>query len=168
MIDKKNLIVEFSSVLSNFLLISNEKDAEISSRLGISVGEFRCLYLFLNKSEYGIKDLIQGLRVSSSRLSRILDGLEEKGIVSRSIDLKDHRNFNIALTQKGIEIIKEIKVALLENCQLSLEGISVEAIETTIRVLRQLLNSYLLQSQVIKSGSLQVIANTLCDGGKKL
>lgn len=52
-------------------------------------------------SQYSIKDLSQTLHKAGSQLSRILDSLEDKGLITRSLSRRDRRSVLVVLTAEG-------------------------------------------------------------------
>ena len=49
-----------------------------------------------------VKEVAQGLQgVGMSKLSRLLDQLEERGYISRSLNLEDRRSFHVSLSEPG-------------------------------------------------------------------
>ncbi|AGG08551.1 MULTISPECIES: MarR family winged helix-turn-helix transcriptional regulator [Dehalococcoides] len=57
----------------------------------------------------GIKDLANLLNISPSAVTQIVDGLVEKGLLTREMDLKDRRAISLSLTAEASGRIVEIK-----------------------------------------------------------
>ncbi|KSV18908.1 MarR family transcriptional regulator [Dehalococcoides mccartyi] len=57
----------------------------------------------------GIKDLAILFNISPSAVTQIVDGLVEKGLIHREIDLKDRRAISISITAEASDRIAEIK-----------------------------------------------------------
>ncbi|GMW04559.1 MAG: MarR family transcriptional regulator [Dehalococcoides mccartyi] len=57
----------------------------------------------------GIKDLASLFNISPSAVTQIVDGLVEKGLIHREIDLKDRRAISISITAEASDRIAEIK-----------------------------------------------------------
>ncbi|AHB14200.1 MULTISPECIES: MarR family winged helix-turn-helix transcriptional regulator [Dehalococcoides] len=57
----------------------------------------------------GIKDLANLLSISPSAVTQIVDGLVEKGLLTREIDLKDRRAISLSITAAASDRIAEIK-----------------------------------------------------------
>ncbi|MDD3996268.1 MAG: MarR family transcriptional regulator [Sphaerochaetaceae bacterium] len=78
----------------------HQLDVQIRDVSGISLNEAYCLCAV---SE-GIAEpgrLAEEIGLSRSRLSRILDTLETKGLLERTISPDDRRNILVRLTEKG-------------------------------------------------------------------
>jgi len=93
-----------------FRLLSNcqKKEAGFASRFDISVASFRCLRHLHEHQEATVKQLAENMNLSSSRLTRIIDGLVKNQLVKRTEHQTDRRIFIISLTQKGKELADEL------------------------------------------------------------
>lgn len=84
------------------------------------------------------------LNIDRSSLSRMLDSLEKKEIISRRIDLEDRRKILISLTEKG-ERYYEILLEKIDEAQAHVMGFFEEedlikykaCMETEIRILKK-------------------------------
>jgi len=56
----------------------------------------------------GVTDLARAAEVNPGAMTRLLDRLEAKGLVSRSADPADRRALNIELTESGLAIWQDI------------------------------------------------------------
>jgi len=70
-------------------------------------------------------------------MTRMLDRLEAKGLVSRVRSLEDRRVVNLELTQAGQEIAKQIPVHLADVLNQHLHGFSVAEFEIFKNMLRR-------------------------------
>lgn len=85
------------------------------------------------------------MNMDRSSLSRMVDSLEKKGIVSRKTDLEDRRRVLISLTEKG-EKYYEILQNKMEEIHASIAGVLDEqehkeykaCIETEVRILKKI------------------------------
>jgi DNA-binding MarR family transcriptional regulator len=81
--------------------------------------EVRVLYILAERSPLMVKEIAQGLQgVGMSKLTRLLDQLEEQGYISRSLNLEDRRSFHVRLTEQGkvlCEHLQQQMAALAEN-----------------------------------------------------
>ena len=81
-----------------------EKQEYIAQQMNISVSEFKCLRSFRSDPVLSVKEIAQRMNLTSSRLTRIIDGLVLKELVTRDINTSDRRLMDVALTAKGKEI----------------------------------------------------------------
>lgn len=111
------------------------------SQSGLSYAQYRILLnLFyaemldgrtqLNPSE--ISD-VQG--TSRNTISGLIRNLEEEGLVERHLDEKDRRKFNICLSQKGRDLVKEHNsrhMNVIGRCFSALDAGEQETLETLL------------------------------------
>jgi DNA-binding MarR family transcriptional regulator len=74
-----------------------------------------------------VKEIARGLQgVGMSKLTRLLDQLEDQGYISRSLNLEDRRSFHVSLTEQGkvlYEHLEQQMAALAENIMRALTPI---------------------------------------------
>lgn len=72
--------------------------------------ELLCLNLLCNqehnKNHINVSEIIGLMHVHAAAVSRTLKSLEQKGLITRSIDPDNHRNVIVSATDKGLEISK--------------------------------------------------------------
>ena len=76
-------------------------------KLGITYTQYITLLVLWEKDNISVREIGHILHLDSGTLTPLLKRLETMGIIERIRDLKDERNVNIKLTQKGIEMKKE-------------------------------------------------------------
>lgn len=54
-----------------------------------------------------VSELAQNLHIASSQTSRMLKGLEERGLIGRCVDGRDRRNTYVYLTEEGTGICRQ-------------------------------------------------------------
>lgn len=84
------------------------KQEEIAERAHLSVSEFKCLRAFRRDTEMSVKDIAFRMHLTSSRLTRIIDGLVKKRFVTRHIDPDDRRIINVRLTKQGEIVARKV------------------------------------------------------------
>jgi MarR family transcriptional regulator, organic hydroperoxide resistance regulator len=88
-----------------------------------------------------VSELCDYLMVSRQNLTGILSRLEERKIIARSIDPKDHRSRRITLTETGYTLWKAI-TPLIENFyEEALVGLSYDDRISTVHYLNRLLEA---------------------------
>jgi DNA-binding MarR family transcriptional regulator len=85
-----------------------ERTDYLSKRFDIPQAEVRCLMLFAGEKYLTPKRLSQKLDVAKSRVTRLVEGLTQKGLVESIQDVKDGRIKLISLTEKGKRVFQEI------------------------------------------------------------
>lgn len=126
-----------------FKLLSNcqEKEERLAQQFSISVPEFRTLRVFRTDRQLQVKELLERVNLSGSRLSRILESLEERGFLTRSIDPDDRRSIVVTLTKKGSTMAKNLEERYIQIHEEILEGIPEELHEPLMQGLNKMLSS---------------------------
>jgi DNA-binding MarR family transcriptional regulator len=77
-------------------------DASLQAEHGLTVTEYECL-LLLARSEKPLRrvDLVEGLALTASGVTRLLDGLEAEGLVAKATCPSDARVTYAVLTEDG-------------------------------------------------------------------
>lgn len=142
MYDQSNSVAaEVADLTFKLLWNCQEKEERLAQQFGISVPEFRTLRVFRSDPQLHVKELIERVNLSGSRLSRILESLEEKGFLTRSIDPDDRRGIVVRLTKKGSTMSNNLEKRYVQIHEEILEGIPDEWHEPLIRGLNKMLLS---------------------------
>lgn len=128
---------------TTFRLLSNcqQKEERLARQFEISVPEFKTLRMFRSGTQMHIKQLVEDLGLSGSRLTRILDSLEERGLITRSIDLHDRRSILVTLTAPGRALASQLEERYVQMHQQILDGIPEELHSVVLISLKKLLTS---------------------------
>lgn len=89
-------------------------DKHVSSSAGLTVDEMHCLSVLFSEHPASVKKLSELINVSSTRVSKILRDLEERGLVSRTLDSADHRKEHVVLTDSGAQVVEKILLKYTE------------------------------------------------------
>lgn len=107
--DADRYAAEIADLMFQLLTGCQQKEERISAQLGITAPEFRCLRHFRGQKKLLVKDIVDRMEVSASRLSRILEGLEKKGYLKRTIAPDDRRSIVVSLTPKGTTFVAKLE-----------------------------------------------------------
>ena len=99
-----------------FSLLANcqEKEVRLAEIHNLTQAEFRCLRLFGSDEVMNNKSIAERMKLSPSRLTRIIDGLVEKEYVIREIDNNDRRNMKVSLSNKGKSLVNQLNKAYVD------------------------------------------------------
>lgn len=131
------------------------KDHYVVRRAGISQAEYNCLIQFFDAGTIGMKELGERLDITPGGVTRIITGLEEKGIVERRIDSEDRRGINVILTPRGKRIVGEIRNTSLELHAEIIERIDPSSRQKVVEAIEQLIlaiNNWLETNNKIEGG----------------
>lgn len=70
--------------------------------------------------------LARELELSPSRLSRILETLEQRGLLERTISSSDRRNVSLSLTKEGEIVVEKLhctKIAMPPHIEMAIESL---------------------------------------------
>ncbi|MFP4194073.1 MAG: MarR family winged helix-turn-helix transcriptional regulator [Desulfosalsimonas sp.] len=80
-----------------------------AGEFGLPYSEIRCLMLFGNERYLTVKGIAERLEVAKSRVTKIVNGMNEKGLIERATDPADGRVRLLRLTPEGRRTVREIK-----------------------------------------------------------
>lgn len=78
-------------------------------RFGLPYAETKCLMLFIGERYLTVKGISQKLEVAKSRVTKLVDGLIDKGLLERISDPKDGRIKLISVSPEGDKVSKTIE-----------------------------------------------------------
>lgn len=103
----KPISLALADITARLFANCNEKESLHATKHGISTVEFRCIRILAEKKQLSVNQLAQEMSITSSRVTRIIDGLVAKKLVRRVIDKADRRVFNLSLTPKGEKLAQQ-------------------------------------------------------------
>ena len=83
-------------------------DKYVSSRAQLTIDELHCLSVLFSERPSSVKRLSELINVSSTRASKLLKDLEQRGYVTRTPDAEDHRRELVVLTEPGANTVHRI------------------------------------------------------------
>ena len=122
-------------------LARERMDARMS-RFGMTPAQTHVLrFLRLNGGQMPQRELLENLKVKPSTVNGILDRMEEKGLVERSVSGTDARQRVVALTPAGLEREAEVKQSFLEAEALIARGLTEEETNTLRSLLERVIHN---------------------------
>ena len=115
-----------------------EKEAWLAEEHGLFQAEFRCLRLFGFDESLNNTQISKRMKLSASRLTRIIDGLEKRGYMQREIDQKDRRNMRVFLSRRGKILTNKLNKAFIDLHSEILQDIDVAQHEPLITAMGHL------------------------------
>lgn len=88
--------------LKDLYKVLHDFEASFLSSYGITLNE-GIIMCMLSEGPRNAGEICTDCTLSTSRLSKVLNALEEKGYIQRSIAPKDRRQVKVELTSKGCE-----------------------------------------------------------------
>jgi DNA-binding MarR family transcriptional regulator len=100
--------LRLQALIGEMLKCCEDRKIFESQKLGLAHAEVKCLMLFNGERYLTVKGMAQKLDVAKSRITKITDGLTEKGLAKRIDDPNDARVKLISLTPAGEKKSEEI------------------------------------------------------------
>lgn len=94
-------------------------EKEFSEQNGITINEGMILCCLKDGSSKPANELCSFIGLSNSRVSRVINAVEEKGFISRTLGTTDKRQMIFTLTESGKRKVNEM---LAKNMDLSVLG----------------------------------------------
>lgn len=86
----------------------NIKEEYFAASFNLSPSQIKVLKLFVFHEGLTSKDISELLKISSGRVTQILNILNKKGLILKKIDLNDKRNIKISLSPSAKPFIQNI------------------------------------------------------------
>ena len=87
----------------------NDRKFYQSNKFGLPYAEINCLMLFNGEGYLTVKVMAEKLDVAKSRVTKLVKGLTDKGLIDQIDDPKDGRSRLIHLSPKGQRLSKQIE-----------------------------------------------------------
>ena len=85
-----------------------------------------------------VNTILENMVQRSSNVTRIVDKLEAKGLVERTLSKEDRRKMNIIITQKGLELLKILDKKVLALHKPLMNNLSKEEAITLKHLIKKL------------------------------
>ena len=122
-------------------LVRARMDARMS-RFGMTPAQTHVLlHLRQNGGQMPQRELLDSLKVKPSTVNGILDRMEEKGLVERTVSGADARQRLVALTPAGLEREEQVKQCFLDAETLIARGLTKEEAETLRGLLERVIHN---------------------------
>ena len=117
------------------------RDARMS-RFGMTPAQTHVLlHLHQSGGQLPQRELLDSLKVKPSTVNGILDRMEEKGLVERTVSGTDARQRLVALTLAGRKREEQVKQAFLEAEALIVRGLTKEETDTLRSLLERVIQN---------------------------
>ena len=101
--------VELGNRLRPVLLLLNRHLRREAHAEGITGGQAALLAQIRNHPQLGVRDLAAREGISAPSMTRYLDRLEKAGLVVRTRSPQDARRIRLALTPKGVRVLRSVR-----------------------------------------------------------
>jgi DNA-binding MarR family transcriptional regulator len=109
-----------SDLMLKLMWTCQRRQELIAGDAELSLSEFKCLRAFRHDTELSVGEIAARMSLTSSRLTRIIDGLVRKRYVTRHIDPLDRRIINVRLTKQGEAVGRKVSAECINVYELAL------------------------------------------------
>jgi MarR family transcriptional regulator, 2-MHQ and catechol-resistance regulon repressor len=135
----------FSNLLGAHATLTRELSAALVASHGLTINDYGCLLLLSRAGEEGMRriDLANQLQLSPSGITRLLDRLEDQGLVGKGECKSDARVSYAILTDEGHSKLREAAPGHIEDIERRLSAVlSEDEMKTLVDLLGRLSDSY--------------------------
>ena len=122
----------------NLLARCQEKENRQAEAHNLLEAEFKCFRMMSSEESLNNRELAKKMKLSPGRVTRIMDGLVDKGYMERKIDKDDRRNMIITLSRKGKILAHKINGAYVKIHQDILQDIDTSQHKSLIKAMEHL------------------------------
>ena len=122
----------------NLLARCQEKENRLAEAHNLLEAEFKCFRIMSSEDSLNNKDIAKRMKLSPGRVTRIMDGLVEKGYMEREIDKDDRRNMIITLSRKGKILAHKINGSYVKIHKEILQDIDTSQHKSLIKAMEHL------------------------------
>jgi DNA-binding MarR family transcriptional regulator len=134
--------VELANRLRPVLLMLNRHLRREAHAEGITGGQAALLAQIRHHPDLGVRELAAREGISAPSMTRYLDRLERAGLIVRTRSLEDARRVRLALTPKGVRVLRSVRRRRTAWLAEGLQGLSAaeqRAVAAAIEPLGRLL-----------------------------
>jgi DNA-binding MarR family transcriptional regulator len=136
---QKNAMAEQMADLTYELLENCQLKIErTAEKLNLTVAEFKLLRSLQEDEMLSAGALAKRMGLSSSRITRIIDGLVKKGMVKKEAGGQDRRIVDIGLTQDGVAVRTQLKAMYVSVHEEIINLLPSDAGESVIHAMEKL------------------------------
>ena len=112
--DSADTLSDFADSARDLALVLSRATATILTKYNLTGMEYTLLRSFLDKGEWTATQLTDVLPVKAPRISRLVNGLVERGFLQRSTPGHDRRVVVLSLTDEGNAITSDVRERVIE------------------------------------------------------
>ena len=107
----------FANLAAAYAALTRELSASLVEQHGLTINDYGCLLLLSRAGEEGMRriDLANELRLSPSGITRLLDRLEDQGLVGKGACKEDARVSYAILTEAGLGKLRDAAPGHVED-----------------------------------------------------
>lgn len=136
-------LLELGNMMREVIRVSKKRfEEQLHEEIKISTEQLGLLHAISIKEEDVIqKDMAEVMGKDKSAILRLIDSLEEKGLVRRVADIKDRRKNYLMVTKLGQRVIDQYMKVYFDLMEELQEGLKPSEIDTFHKVINHINNA---------------------------
>ena len=139
--EKSFAYIQLADQLANLFANCQKKESRFVAEHEVSIVEFRSMRILTEFERLTVNQLAEKMSLTPNRITRIIDGLVEKNIVSRETSKIDRRVYELSLTGKGKQLTIDLNKDYVKIHEEILSSIPDEYYKTIVAGITQLNNA---------------------------
>ena len=106
------------------ILCTIRSELRAEGALDLTMAQFRTLTRLRSQAGCSLSDLADDIGVSPPAVSKLIDGLVERGLVERSVQADDRRRIGLVVSPAGLRALERVRMAVQGRVASRLGGLS--------------------------------------------
>lgn len=132
----------FMAAFDDFARAAKRARARVETDAVLSPAQFDLLAPLLDGDGLGLRELARAAGVSAPTATRMLDGLQARGLVTRERSADDRRAVRLALTPEGADAVTAARQQRVARRRAVFEHLDPEERQAAAKVLARLATAY--------------------------
>jgi DNA-binding MarR family transcriptional regulator len=107
--NKRDFAQDIANLTMDMEKVCRTKETYFCDKINITPVEFKCLRYLLENSFPQVKELASHMNLTAARVTNLLNSLEKKQYITRSISHEDRRVIQVELTVQGKEFANTVQ-----------------------------------------------------------
>ena len=103
---------------------------------GLSIPQFRVLNFLKTHHDVTLSEVSEFIGLTLPSMSKMVDGLVERGLISRRACVSDRRKIQLALSENGKELVESVYSYTQSSLSLKIAGLSVDEQDSILDAMR--------------------------------
>jgi DNA-binding MarR family transcriptional regulator len=133
----------FVAAFDDFVRAAKRARARVERDAILTPAQYDLLFPLLDAGDaLGLRELARAAGVSAPTATRMVDGLEARGLVTRERSAEDRRAVRLALTEAGADAVRERRALLLARRRALFDRLAPAERRAAAKVLERLAAAY--------------------------
>jgi len=124
-----------SALLGRASLAISEEFHEDTRRYRLPIPHWRIMACLFDTDGMSLSELSELTLISQPTMTRLVQRLENKGLLKKSADGRDRRMLRVKLTARGLDKVRDLITLADERQKRILQGLDADALKTTLQYL---------------------------------